>query len=195
MTPQPPPSPNPSPPHDPRLLSEAERMEALCAYLDGELAPADALRVAQWLDDSPELLRQVEHMRRTWDLLGTYADEPVDAAFAGRVLGQVAARTGLAPAPARATNLRLLPRLARSRPLLAAAALLLGVGTGLVLALKNPAAPTPGPAAATDVVALLDKVPADQLRILLEQADVLLTLDDAALEADYEGLEESVLGG
>ncbi len=177
----------PSPP-DPARLSEAERQELISAYLDGELDPAAARAVGQWLDGDPEALREVEHLRRIWDLLGTYVAEPARPGFAERVLGAVGA-------PAGRPRLRLVGRLLRSRPALAAAALLLGVGAGLGLAIRDPQGPPgaasavdrPEPAPGTDVVALLEQVPDDHLRTLLEQADVLLALGDAVLDADLDG--------
>lgn len=69
-------------------LDPSRRAELLGAYLDGELAPERARVVTAWLDDHPDALREVEHLRRTWDLLDAYPDEPVPDDFAARVLAR-----------------------------------------------------------------------------------------------------------
>ena len=66
---------------------DARRLrELLSAYLDGELSTEAALEVTAWLDDHPDALRDIEHLRRLWDRSGTgsgHADVPVSARGAG----------------------------------------------------------------------------------------------------------------
>jgi hypothetical protein len=79
------------------------------------------------------------------------------------------------------------------RPLATAAAVLVAVGaTVFVMRDGGPEGPRV-PQATTDVVSILENVPADELDDLLLNADVLLSVDDAALEEDYD--DETVTGG
>ena len=66
-------------------LDVKQRRELISAYLDGELSADESRHVTEWLDTNPGALREVEHIRRTWDLLEAYEDEPVPEGFAARV--------------------------------------------------------------------------------------------------------------
>lgn len=85
-------------PRDPLLdldvLDEAARQECLTAYLDGELSAEDARVVTAWLDEHPDVLRDIEHQRRVFDLLESYVDEPVADHFADGVFEAVGIRRG-----------------------------------------------------------------------------------------------------
>lgn len=70
-------------------LDERRRAELISAYLDDELSPRAAREVTVWLDDHPAALREVEHLRRAWDMLEHYPDEPVPEDFAETVYRQV----------------------------------------------------------------------------------------------------------
>ncbi len=166
------------------LMDVDARRELLNAYIDGELSAEEALHVSAWLDDNPGALRVVEHLRHIGDLLETYEDEPVPPDFAANVIARVGSRK---PAG------RALPMAWYRRPLATAAAVLVAVGaTAFVMRGGAPDGPLV-PQATTDVVSILQDVPADELDDLLLNADVLLSVDDAALEEDYD--DESVTGG
>ena len=145
-------------------LDPDRRCGVLNAYLDDELTPAAARHVTAWLDEHPQMLKEVEHNRRVWDLLDLYDDEPVSPDFPARVF----ARTGTAR-PRRPFVLRW--RIA------AAAVLLLTVG-GLLLATR-PGDPATGPTRDVAGLSTLESVPAEYL----EQADALLALSDDEFEA------------
>ena len=147
-------------------LDATRRCEVLNAYLDDELTPAAARHVTAWLDAHPEMLKEVEHNRRVWDLLDLYDDEPVSPEFASRVFAKT-----LAAAPRRPFVLR--PRIAAA----AAAVLLLTVG-GLLLATRT-GDPTPVETRDVADLSVLESVPAEYL----EQADALLALSDDEFEA------------
>ena len=128
-------------------LTPAERREALQAYLDGELAPDDARRVAAWLAVHTEARSGVEGLRRLNDLLGAYEDEPVPEGFAARVTAAVLgahAGEGRGGSPAHASWLRV-PRWV---PLAAAAVLLVALGLGVLLGSRR-SSPTAPPAQET----------------------------------------------
>lgn len=166
-------------------LMEAEaRRELLVAYLDGELPAEDALRVSTWLDENPGALREVEHLRHTWDLLEHYEDEPVPADFAQRVFDAV----GIERAEREGKVLRLAWY---RRPLATAAAVLVAVGATVVVMNGTGAGDGSAPTQTTDVVSVLEDVPADQLGELLLNADALLSVDAEALDADFD--DETVL--
>lgn len=147
-------------------LDPDRRCEILNAYLDDELSPAAARHVTAWLDTHPEMLREVEHARRVWDLLDLYEDEPVAEDFATRVL----ARTGTVT-PRR-------PFLLRPHFIAAAAAVLLLTVGGVLLATHqgDPTEPASQDAAG---LSALESVPAEYL----EQADALIALSDDEFEA------------
>jgi anti-sigma factor RsiW len=172
--------------HDLDAMDPQTRRELLVAYLDGELPAEQALGVTAWLDDHPEALRDVEHLRHAWDLLDHYEDEPVPPDFAPRVLQAV----GITPAQRAGRVVRMAWY---RRPLATAAAVLVAVGaTVFVMSSREPEGGlrTQPP---TDVVSVLRDVPPEDLGDLLLNADVLLSVDDAALEGDYS--DESLLGG
>ena len=173
-------------PDDLALLDTEARRELLIAYLDGELAAEDALRVSTWLDDNPGALREVEHLRHTWDLLELYEDEPVPADFAQRVFAAVGiereARAG-----------RVVRMAWYRRPIATAAAVLVAVGATVFVMKHAPTGDTVVPTPTVDVVSVLEDVPADQLDELLLNADVLLSVDAEALDEDFDA--DSVLGG
>lgn len=145
-------------------LDPERRCEVLNAYLDDELSPPAARHVTAWLDDHPEMLKEVEHARRVWDLLDLYEDEPVASDFATRVLAQTVA-------PRRPFLLR--PRFAAA----AAAVLLLAVGA--LLFATRPGEPTSVERGDVADLSALESVPAEYL----EQADALLALSDDEFEA------------
>lgn len=159
--------------------SEAERQAWISAYLDGEVSPSEAQAIALWLDAHPDALREVEHLRRTWDLLEAYPDEPVPEGFAERVLdaAQIDARRG-APAG------RVLRMAWYRRPLAAAAALLLAFGGGALLWSLRPA-PVSQPGSAPTLTAL-EALDGDMLADdgLIE---VLVGLDDETFDRYLAG--------
>ena len=141
-------------------LGPSRRREAVSAYLDDALSPAAARHVTTWLEAHPEALREVERLRRTWDLLELYPEEPVPAAFAAEVL----ARAGI-ERPVRGKALSWAGRIGL---LAAAAAVLVAAGVALWEGGRR-----------TSVVEradvdLLEEVPAD----LLADVDLLLSLTD-----------------
>ncbi len=176
-------------PDDLTLLDTEARRELLVAYLDGELPAETALRVSTWLDDNPGALRELEHLRHTWDLLEHYEDEPVPAEFAQRVFDAV----GLAHPEREGRVVRMAWY---RRPLATAAAVLVAVGATIFVmdGFGSQGTPAGEPEAATvDVVSVLQDVPADQLDELLLNADVLLSVDAEALDEDFDA--DTVLGG
>jgi|GEM_PF-1866518 len=175
------------------LLSPRERLELLTAYLDGELTDLLARDVTAWLDRHPEALREIEHQRRLWDLLGRYEDEHVPADFVQRVLDLTgAARARVEPQTSAAG--RLTPR---RWALAAAAAALLAVGVG-VLAWR--AGPRPDRADSDlpggEPLALAG---IDVDYVQHASVDDLLSLSDAQFEAllteDPDELADASLGG
>lgn len=138
-------------------LPTDRRQEVLSAYLDDALAPAAARHVTAWLDRHPDALREVEHLRRTWDLLELYPDEEPPADFVPGVLE----RLGLGE------RRRVSPRV-RFGLLAAAAALLLALG----IAFRGDRHDVSTVEQAT--AGVLDDVPAD----LLVDLDLLLSLTD-----------------
>lgn len=166
------------------LMDRTERRELLNAYIDGELFAEEALHVSAWLDDNPGSLRVIEHMRHIDDLLETYEDEPVTPDFAANVLAGV----GIARKQGRVLRMAWY-----RRPLASAAAVVLAVGATVFVMQNAGEDGTVVPQPTTDVVSILKDVPADELDDLLLNADVLLSVDDAALEDDYD--EEGATGG
>ncbi len=173
------------------LMSTEERRELLNAYLDGELSAEEALEVSTWLDGNPGALREVEHLRHLWDLLEHYEDEPVSEDFAPGVMRAVGIER------TERGGRRVVQMAWYRRPIATAAAVLVAVGaTVFVMNHQKDETVVPTTEVArqeTDVVALLESIPADQLEDVLLNGDVLLSIDDAALDAEYD--EESVLGG
>ena len=135
-------------------LNPRERLETLSAYLDGELSDEAARDVTAWLERHPEALREVEHQRRLWSLLGRYPDEPVPEGFAQRVLATVRpAGASDVPVPAASTpHVRLLRR--RVWAFSAAAAVLAAIGTAVVLGARKE--PGPGEVRVSDELVALD---------------------------------------
>ena len=178
-------------PDDLTLLDTEARRELLNAYLDGELPAETALRVSTWLDDNPGALRELEHLRHTWDLLERYDDEPVPADFAQRVFDAVGIE--------RAEREGKVVRMAwYRRPLATAAAVVVAVGATVFVMKGTPSEPTLAPTPTVDVVSVLEDVPADQLDELLLNADVLLSVDAEALDEDFDAetvLADQTLGG
>jgi anti-sigma factor RsiW len=172
------------------------RRELLGAYLDGELSAEASLHVSTWLDEHPQALREVEHLRHVWDLLEAYEDEPVPPDFAAGVLEAV----GLGPAAGKGAERargapagRVLRMAWYRRPVATAAAVLLAVGVTALVMSRGGEEPQARPTPPTDVVSVLKDVPDDELGPLLLNADVLLSVDDSALDADYS--DETLLGG
>ncbi len=189
------PLPSDPSPTDLELLEPQARRELLVAYLDGELAAEPALAVSRWLDDNPGALREVEHLRHVWDLLEHYEDEPIPEGFAERVFDAVGIEHSIRRSGEREGKVL---RLAwYRRPLATAAAVLVAVGATVFIMRAPSATEGTSPAATTDVVSVLEEVPEDQLGELLLNADALLSVDAAALDADFEDevLSGEVLGG
>ena len=181
---------NPTP-HDLDLLEVQARRELLVAYLDGELPAEEALRVSTWLDENPGALREVEHYRHAWDLLEHYEDEPVPADFADRVFDAVGIEHVIRQTGEREGKV---VRLAwYRRPLATAAAVLVAVGATVFVMKDMPGPEGALPEPTTDVVSVLEEVPADQLGDLLLNADALLSVDAESLDAEFDA--DSVLGG
>jgi len=175
--------------HVPRRLGDLDLMDAearrelLGAYIDGELPADEALHVSVWLDDNPGALRVVEHLRHIGDLLEVYEDEPVPAEFAASVFAGVGLRRrgrlfGWGRSSASRSPLAAWYR----RPMATAAAVLLAVGATVFVMRNGAEDGAIQPRAATDVVSVLKDVPADELDDLLLNADVLLAVEDAALD-------------
>jgi anti-sigma factor RsiW len=167
-------------------LSPEDRRQALCAWLDGESTPEEARAVQSWLAAHPEEARALERSRRVWDLLGAYADEPVPAGFAARILEVTSGATsGTAGRPRRFRVVL------GWKPLAAAAALVLAIGAAVRFTSRDEA-PTSAP---TEFSSLLETVPPD----VLEQADVLLSLSEeefaALLEIDPDEIATSAPQG
>ncbi len=176
------------------LIDVEERRLLLNAYIDGELSTEESLHVSGWLDDNAGALREVEHLRHIGDLLESYEDEPIPADFAANVF------SGVGIGQQRRSG-KMLSMAWYRRPLASAAAVMLAVGA-TVFVMQNAdedggLAPTTT-IATTDVVSVLKDVPADELGDLLLHADVLLSVDDAALEEssfDEEFDAENGAGG
>ncbi len=171
------------------LMETQERRELLGAYMDGELSAEEALHVSSWLDDNPGALRIVEHHRHISDLLETYEDEPVPPDFAANVIDHVGSRGVGGKQPAG----HVLQMAWYRRPLATAAAVLVAVGATVFVMRGGSEEATVVPVPTMDVVSILQDVPAEELGDLLLNADVLLSVDDAALEEDYD--EDGVTGG
>jgi anti-sigma factor RsiW len=162
-------------------ISPRERLETLSAYLDGELPDEAARAVTAWLERHPEALREIEHQRRLWSLLGRYGEQPVPEGFARRVLA--AARLEVAPPPfppgesagvqlpaAAVPNARISRR--RLWAFSAAAAVLAAVGTAILLGSR----PEPRPGTQPGATQALAELDAD----FVQHADLaqLVTLSD-----------------
>lgn len=172
------------------LLSPRERLELLTVYLDGELDDAAARDVTAWLDRHPEALREIEHQRRLWDLLGRYEDEPVAADFVPSVLAKTGAGSGTTGRASLPAAVR--PRLRQRRwAFAAAAAALLAVGALVAQSLSR----GEGPGAGEPLV--LAGIDVDYVQIA--SLDDLLSLSDAQFEAllteDPDALADASLGG
>ena len=167
------------------LMDVQERRELLNAYIDGELNTEEALHVSSWLDDNPGALREVEHLRHLGDLLETYEDEPVPPDFAANVIAGVGSKR---------REGRVLQMAWWRRPIASAAAVLLAVGATVFVMKSAGEDGALVPTGTTDVVSVLKDVPADELDDLLLNADVLLSVGDAALEEDYDA-DENGAGG
>jgi len=163
-------------------LDEARRLELLSAYLDGELSPEAARDVTAWLDEHPASLREVEHLRRLWDLLDLYEDEAVPDDFATAVLDRTAAGHGAGPVAGRP--------FAGPLGIAAAAVLFLALAGGALLLARGRGAPVSEtelaqvePLHAETVTtergaAVMEEVPPE----LLVNVDLLLSLSDDEFE-------------
>ena len=176
------------------LLSPRERLELLTVYLDGELTDAQARDVTAWLESHPEALREIEHQRRLWDLLGRYEDEPVAADFARAVLQKTGAGSGKTEraSPSAAARPRLLQRRWGSgAAAAAAAAVLLAVGALAVERLSR------GEGHGVREPLALAGIDVDYVQNA--SLDDLLSLSDAQFEAllteDPDALADASLGG
>lgn len=154
---------------NPDDLERDERRELISAYLDDELPAHEARQITQWLDENPGALKEVEHIRRTWDLLDHYEDEPVPEGFAQRVFAAVGLHTG-----------RVIQMAWYRRPQTwAAAAAILLVGFALLFTMKDgePTGTTPVKAPES-IATVIDEVPEDVLVYL----DDIANLDDERLD-------------
>jgi anti-sigma factor RsiW len=166
-------------------LDDGERRELISAYLDGELSADLALGVSVWLDEHPEALREVEHLRHLWDVIEVYEDEPVPEGFAPGVLSAV----GIEHEEHGAGTVLSMARF--RRVLSTAAAMLVAVGaTVFVMSERNAAMRAESPPAAH--LSTLDSVPVEYL----EDIDLLVGLDDETFNAflDSEEVDESIRG-
>ncbi|MDJ0975396.1 MAG: hypothetical protein QNJ98_13105 [Planctomycetota bacterium] len=161
---------------NPDDLDRAERRELISAYLDGELPAHEARQITHWLDENPGALKEVEHIRRTWDLLEHYEDEPVPDGFAQRVVRAVGIERA---AGARG---RVIPMAWYRRPqalMSLAAVLVLAIGLPLVLSKGPGDVVTPPAVTTTSAADLLETVPDE----LLLQLDTLANLDDEVVDS------------
>jgi anti-sigma-K factor RskA len=171
-------------------LPPRERLEALSAYLDGELPADEAREVTAWLERHPEALREVEHQRRLWDLLGRYPDEPVPSGFAARVLDSVGASSGASAAAPHVVEVPQRP-VRRVWAWAAAAAVLAAVGAGVFALAQRRGGEAP---ASGDLLTAFD---AD----FVQHADLaqLADLSDAQFQVllvdDPDALADANLGG
>ncbi len=163
-------------------LDVQQRRELISAYLDGELTADQSRYVTEWLDTNPGALREVEHIRRTWDLLDEYEDEPVPEGFAARVFDA----TGI-ERPAKQG--RVLRMAWYRHPLAAAAVLLVAVGALWAWSPWKTPPPDVSPSP-TQLTAVLNEVPTE----LLDQVDLLVELDDDELDFALYGVDEEELG-
>lgn len=162
---------------NPDDLDRIERRELISAYLDDELPAHEARQITLWLDENPGALKEVEHIRRTWDLLDHYEDEPVPEGFAQRVLAAVGLRRSAVEPAGRMIQMAWY----RKPQTWAAAAAVLLVAIGLIFTMKDDAATTPAtplPAAQASVATVIDDVPDDVLVYL----DDIANLDDERLD-------------
>jgi anti-sigma factor RsiW len=161
--------------------------ERLSAWLDGELSPEETRTVLARLESDPAFLREAEELRRVWDLLGRYPDEPVPEGFADAVLSRARAEGGdgvpaQAPSPVEGAPaptveqppLRVLAGGGRGGRIAAAAAVVLALGVGAVVVSRGGAAPRDGGASAA-----LEALPAEAV----ENLSALAALSDAEFEA------------
>lgn len=159
---------------NPDDLDRMERRELISAYLDDELPAHEARQITLWLDENPEALKEVEHIRRTWDLLDHYEDEPVPDGFAQRVFAAVGLRRGAAEPAGRVIQMAWY----RKPQTWAAAAAVLLVAVGLLFTMKDDTPSTTTPPAQASVVTVIDDVPEDVLVYL----DDITDLDDERLD-------------
>jgi anti-sigma factor RsiW len=142
-----------------------EMRELLSTYVDGELRDADAVRVEEWAKRDPELRREVEAYRilrrqlKEWD--AAEHGEPPSPQMRETALQRAQAYLAATREQSRGRMVRLL-----DHPVLAAAALLLAVGAGLLLANRGDTraqrAATIGP---SEPVAIADVAPMGNLGI------------------------------
>ena len=157
-------------------------IEEIVAWIDGELGPADAARVAALVAASPAAQREVELLRRSGDLVARMPRVTASAGFAERVLRTVgsASLTTCAGEPTvRAGRLLTLPRI---RIAVAAAVVLIITGG---LAFRGGS--VPGGLSADDedeiardllVLANLDALEAADADDIMRLADDLDVVDD-----------------
>jgi anti-sigma factor RsiW len=157
-------------------MTPTDDRERLSAWLDGECSPEETREVLARLESDPALLREAEELRRVWDLLGRYPDEPVPEGFADAVLARV---RGERAVPAPRPPWRVLGGGAGPLRFAAAAAVVASLGLGAVLAAR---ALAPAPERAPSV-AVLDALPAEAV----ENLTGLSSLTDAEFEALLSG--------
>ena len=95
---------------DPFDRLDPKMRERLSAWLDGEATPEEAREVLSWLESDPAAAREVEELRRVWDLLGRYRDEPVPEGFADSVLARTSGAASAVTSAAAATSAVAAPR-------------------------------------------------------------------------------------
>jgi len=171
---------------DPRpeldALDVQQRRELISAYLDGELSADQSRHVTEWLDTNPGALREVEHIRRTWDLLEAYEDEQVPEGFAARVFDSV----GVERQEREGRVLRMAWYRQFAAPALAASAVML-IAVGALWAWSPWKTTTlEGPGDASSLTAVLSEVPTE----LLDHVDLLVELDDDELDYALYGVDD-----
>src|SRR5262245_20348230 len=166
---------------DPFDRIDPKMRERVSAWLDGEATPDEAREVLAWLEADPAAAREVEELRRVWDLLGRYRDEPVPEGFAEAVLSRTSGAASSAVSAPAAVSAEVPPRgiLLRggfpARRLAVAASVVLALGVGGVLAARGLRGPT-NPSAPS---AALEALPAEAV----ENLSALASLSDAEFEA------------
>ncbi len=151
-------------------MSENEKIrEQLSAYLDEELSPSERKRVQEALDESPELLAELDELRSTRKLLRALPLECADDDFALRVMA-AAERGHLVGATAPHEQHHAFPWV---RHLATAAVLLIAVGVGVIVTVELWPPGPPG-----DGVARKQK----------DDADIELARDDTRTEKPEEKL-------
>jgi anti-sigma factor RsiW len=179
-------------------MTSPDDRERLSAWLDGELSavssPEETREFLARLESDPALLREAEELRRVWDLLGRYPDEPVREGFADAVLARAREGSPVGDAvPAARTGWRVLAGGARSGRLAVAASVAVALGLGAFFAIR-----ASSPSGESSPSTVLEALPAEAV----ENLSALASLSDAEFEAilssdpdDLARLLEEARGG